>query len=142
MKKALAVILMLQASIAQGYEIDLTVDQLLAESNVVVVGKLSKVKDWIEGDFARGEGFIEVSETLLGAIPRKKRLNLRWANRLYRSGAVEFEDTGDEEFVWFLWRVKDGSFRARYSSCKAPLDEKTQILAAIKKRQAEQGGAR
>ena len=143
MAKALALIWLLAMSVAHaGYEAKLTTSQLLSQSDVVVIGKLMGVKESISDGVAHGEGVIEISDTLDGKVPNSKKVTLHWANRLYRSGALEFADTGETEFIWLLWRAQDGTYRARHSGCQIPLSERAVVLAAIQKRkEAEQGSA-
>lgn len=117
MAKALTLVWLFAVGFVHGYETNLSADQLLAQSDVVVVGKLSGVKEWIADNVVYGEGVIEIFDILYGEAPESKKMTLRWANRLYRSNAVEFDDTGEVKFIWLLWRAQDGSFRARHSGC-------------------------
>lgn len=142
MAKALTLFWLLAMGFSQaGYEAKLSIVQLLAQSDVVVVGKLKGVKEWIADGVAHREGVIEISDALEGKIPESEKATLRWANELYRSGALELSDTGDAEFIWLLWRAQDGTYRARHSGCQIPLSERATVLAAIQKRRAEQGSA-
>ena len=119
------------------YEGKLSTAELLAQTDVVVVGRLTNVKEWSADKVDYGEGTIEVTESLLGALPDTKKVTLRWSNRQYTSGRLDFKETGKLEFVWLLWRAQDGTFRVRHSGQKAPLDQKKQIVEGIEKRKAE-----
>lgn len=141
MAKTFILIWLFAVSIAYGYEGKMTTDQLVSQSDVVVTGKLSGVKEWVADGVEHGEGVIAISDTIHGEVPESKKVTLRWSNRLYRSGALRFSDTGEEKFIWLLWRAQDGSFRAQHSGCRAPLSDRPAILAAIQKRKAEQTGA-
>ncbi len=120
------------------YERRLSTAELLAQTDVVVIGRLTNVKEWSVDKVDYGEGTIEVTETLMGALSDSKKLTLRWSNPQYTSGRLGFKETGKAEFVWLLWRAQDGTFRVRHSGQKLPLDQKMEIVAGIEKRKAEQ----
>jgi hypothetical protein len=113
------------------FEAPQTIAQLLEQTDAVVVGKLSNVKTWSDDVVDYGEGTIVVSEVLHGATPQTREVTLRWSNKSYTTGRLEFEDTGKTEYVWMLWRARDGSYRAHHSARQAPLKKKAEIIAGI-----------
>lgn len=124
---------MLAVVFAHGSESKISVKELLFQTDVVVVGKLSNVKEWDVDDVRWGEGTIQVSEVLDGEVPLGKEITLRWSNPIYRSGVVEFKDTGAMKFVWLLWKPRDGTFRARHSSCQSLFSTRDEIMKEIQK---------
>ena len=113
------------------FETPQTVAQLLEQTDVVVVGKLSNVETWTVDDIDYGEGTILVSEALHGVAPQTKKVTLRWSNNRFTSSTIEFKDTGKTEFVWMLWRARDGTYRAHHTARQAPLAKKAEIVAGM-----------
>lgn len=145
MRKLLSIVIFLLSALTAraGFEVPMSISELLAQTDVVVVGRLTKVEKWAVDQIDYGEGTIQVTEVLFG-VTYTKNLTLRWENQQYTSGRLDFEDTGGTQYVWLLWRARDGTFRVRHSHQKAPLKERSEIVPAIEKMKAghEGGSAR
>lgn len=90
-------------------------EELVADSDLIVVGTLKDVRKYTRGEQDYGRGTIEVKEVLWGKAKPGDRLALRWSNssRII-CPRVEHKPHANKERVWLLKEGRCGTVRADY----------------------------
>ena len=107
-------------------------EDLVAESDLIVVGTLREVKENSHDGVDYGEGVIEVHEVLWGDATRERQLTLKWQN--YSDAVcprVEHRGSQDRKQIWLLTKDKDGSVNADYPHCSLDLGSRTTVEAIL-----------
>ncbi len=89
--------------------------EVMAESDLIVVGTLRGVREWSWLGTDAGRGTIEVTEVLWGSARRGDHLELRWENHGgLECARVEHRWNANKPRVWLLTRGPRGTVRADY----------------------------
>jgi hypothetical protein len=129
----LAVLLMLPVAPAAGRWASIPTDELIADSDLIVVGALEETTEYTRGDRSFGRGTIVVERVLWGRAREGDRLPLRWSNASTIScPRVEHAGSAGRRIIWLLERGRGGTVRADHPGRVLPLleqDEVTDLVA-------------
>lgn len=107
-------------------------EDLVCDSDLIVVGTLSSVNEYSKDGTDYGEGLITVTETIWGAANPGETLTLKWFNE---SGIVcprvEHRQHADKKGIWLLTRSSDGEVRADYPERFVELDLKEKVMKIL-----------
>jgi hypothetical protein len=107
-------------------------EDLVCDSDLIVVGTLSSVNEYSKDGTDYGEGLITVAETIWGAVNPGETLTLKWFNE---SGIVcprvEHGQHADKEGIWLLTLSSDGEVRANYTERFVNLDHKDEVMKIL-----------
>jgi hypothetical protein len=125
---------------AQAELMALPLDQACAQSDLVVVGTLEKLKSFIRGE---GEPFLEgvdaeirVKEVLFGAAS-KGPLPIRWvAARGPVCPRIDHTAQAGRERIWCLTRGEEGFYRANHPQRVLPVSDRAEVEKALQARLA------
>ena len=108
-----------------------SVEELVQESDVIVVGTLRDVTEYTADNTDYGQGRIEVREVIWGAVSPGDSLTLKWQNAsAIACPRVEHRHNADEEGIWLLTRDGD-AVNANYPGRFVELSERTKVEAAL-----------
>jgi hypothetical protein len=133
-KAALFVLLALLAtvSLTRAMWVDIPLEDLLADSDYVVVASLADVKEWSNDKTDFGKGVLTVSEVLSKQQPKVRTLTLLWQNPTGMiCPRVVHEESGGAQFLWLLKRQKNGAVTASHPSRVLPLSERANVEKAL-----------
>jgi len=134
MKQKLIILfnLLLSINAIAGFGTKLSIVQILKETDLVIVGKISQIKTWTVDNIEYAEATITVEETLLGEPPKLKLITIRGAHHIYQSDSLTFKNTEEQKSVWLLWKAQDGTYRSRHSNSQVNIKEKNNVIRQIK----------
>jgi len=119
---------------AQAMWIDFAPEELLKETDYVVIASLSDVKKWTRHNTDFGRGTLNVTEVLSKNALPKSPLILTWANPSnIICPRTEHGDTKGQAYIWLLQTGRDGTVTANHPGQTLSLKEKKKIQKLIKK---------
>lgn len=132
-----AVVLLAPASSAWGRWAYVSLEELVAESDFVVVGTLTDVVQFSDLSQDYGRGIITVEEVLWGRIGRGQRVVLAWDNGMgVICPRLEHAENQGNRGVWLLTASPTGHVRADYPWRFRGLSEKAKIVELLASRPA------
>ncbi len=109
-----------------------SVDDLVPQSDLIVVGKLTNVSEYSSDGMDYGLGRIVVSEVIWGTAAPGDWLDLRWQNETgLVCPRIEHSSAISQEGIWLLTRSPDGTVRADDWGRFVALDQRTEVERAI-----------
>ena len=106
-------------------------DQLVMESDLVLVGTLGEVGEYTRGGRDYGRGVILVNEVLWGNVRRGERLALRWENYHGIGERLNHRQEANRRLVWLLTRGEGGTVRADYPWRVLPLSHRAAVAGLL-----------
>ncbi len=115
-----------------------SLDELVKESDLIVIGTLQSVSEYSKEDTDYGEGMILIEKVVSGNIktingfPLKAgdKIQLKWQNlSMIACPRVEHKGSENKKEIWLLTVENDKTVRADYPGRSVPLDN----LAEVKK---------
>jgi hypothetical protein len=137
-KYALTVLLLsLAAATAFGMWAQISLEHLVRETDLVIVGVLHSVVEGTEGRVDSGSGVIDVHEVIWGAAPVGDSLVLKWSNpAALACPRVEHRHHKGSEAIWLLEVARDGTVRADYPGRTLPLSKREDVINALEEASA------
>lgn len=134
MKKTLLFAVLILALPAFAKWAHVPTETLTQQSDLVVVGSLTEVKEWTAAEVDHGEGTIVVEDVLHGAAKVGDKLHLIWQND---SGIacprVEWKQAEKQQGIWLLTRDKQ-DVRADHPGRFVRVEAKADVIKALKAR--------
>ena len=132
MRKALLLFLLVGLPLSvRGEWAQVSVEELVQESDVIVVGTLRDVSEYTADETDYGQGRIEVREVIWGRVAQGDSLLLKWHNAsALACPRVEHRGHGNLEGIWLLTR--DGEdVKADYPGRFVEMSKRRQVEAAL-----------
>jgi len=107
MKKYILLIAPINAASGYGLEVYMSLSELVPQSEVIVVARLTNVRSWRERDTDLGQGTLRVTRSVLGKYAAGDSLVLMWENpAMLACPRNEHRDTKGKSFIWML-QIRD-----------------------------------
>src|SRR5262245_24858239 len=91
------------------------VDELIQDSDLIIVGTLSGVSEYTSDDVDYGEGTILVEDVIWGDVSLGESLALRWKNGSFVAcPRIEHKHAENKRAIWILTTGPGGEVRADY----------------------------
>lgn len=134
MRKALLLLMLLGLpASARASWAHIPVEELVQDSDLVVVGTLRDVRERTAGGTDYGEGLIHVREVIWGRVSPGDSLRLRWYNpSTILCPRVEHKYNAGEEGVWLL-TLDGGAVAADYPGRFVELSARAEVEAALRR---------
>jgi hypothetical protein len=108
---------------------------LVQDSDVIIVGTLSDVREYSEKGMDYGNGTIQVEEVIWGNITKGQNLALLWSNRTdVVCPRIEHRGHENQKGIWLLTIDEQGNVAANYPRRFVDLTERDQVIDALVKR--------
>ena len=122
-----AFLLILLPTLACGYTSwpFMTIEQLVRQSDIVVIGTLKEVDSWKNGMGKQWFGLIHVEEVLWGNIKKGAEINLRWGSY------INHQNLHGKNGIWLLEETLENSFKADHPKRFCFLDHKSAVESAL-----------
>ncbi|KAF0248798.1 MAG: hypothetical protein FD167_1802 [bacterium] len=112
-------------------------EQLVQESDLIVIGALTDVKEHTENEIEHGRGVITVDKVLWGNVKAGEKLNLTWENAVgIVCPRIDHKDNQQKKAIWLLTVEKNNGVKADYPGRFVELTQKEEILKLIKQNKA------
>lgn len=134
MRKFLALLMLLSLpAAAHASWAEVPLEELVQESDLIVVGTLRDVSERSDGETDYGEGRIDVRAVIWGDVSPGDALTLKWENAsAVACPRTEHKHNADAEGIWLLTRR--GTFvNANYPGRFVELSARRDILAALRR---------
>lgn len=108
---------------------------VVQDSDIIVIGTLTQVREYSDKGMDYGSGTIRVKEMIWGAVLKDQHLTLTWENP---TGVIcpRTEHKGEEnkKGIWLLTFDRQGNARADYPERFAKLKDKDKVIDALMKK--------
>lgn len=134
MRRVLALLMLIcLPAAAQAMWAAVPLDELVQESDLIVVGTLHDVKEHSDGTTDFGEGRIDVREVVWGDVSPGDSLTLKWENAsAVACPRIEHQDNAGKEGLWLLTRSGD-AVSANYPGRFVNLSERRNVELALRR---------
>jgi hypothetical protein len=110
-------------------------DELVQDSDVIVVGTLSNVHHYSDNQMDYGKGTIQVEEVIWGEVSPYQSLALVWQNETgLICPRVEHKGHENRKGIWLLTLGENGNVRADYPWRFVDLKERQKVMNALLKK--------
>ena len=107
---------------------NIPLDRLVQDSDLIVVGTLSQVSQYSDGETDYGQGTITVHQVIWGDVQTNELLTLKWQNPTGRvCPRVEHSSEQGQKAIWLLTKESAGEVRADYPSRFVDLADRAKI---------------
>ena len=110
----------------------LPLEELVCDSDLIVVGTLSSVSEYSKNGMDYAQGTITVDETIWGAVPPGETLTLKWDNpsNLVCPRVGHLHNL-DKKGIWLLTLSSDREVRANHPRRFVELDHKEEVAKIL-----------
>lgn len=139
MKKILSLLIFLCAFKASASEIHLELEELVRESETIVIADLSEIKKWDEKineyeEMQYASGILTVRKSIWGKYKSGDRIALHWRNRsTVMCPRNEHGDTKGQNYIWMLSFDDEGKLITGTNQRVRKLEEEAQIDSLLKR---------
>ena len=110
----------------------LPLEELVCDSDLIVVGTLSSVSEYSENGMDYGQGMITVDETIWGAVTPGETLTMKWDNPSNLGcPRVGHGHNSDKKGIWLLTLSSDCEVRANHPGRFVELDHKEEVAKIL-----------
>ena len=129
------ILLLSMPSLSSAEWVMLPLEELVCDSDLIVVGALSSVSEYSKNGMDYGQGTITVDETIWGAVPPGETLTLKWENPSnLMCPRVGRRDNSDKMGIWLLTLSSDREVRANHPGRFVELDHKEKVAKILSRK--------
>jgi|GEM_PF-3162485 len=126
------VLLLSMPSISSAEWVMLPLEELVCDSDLIVVGTLSSVSEYSKNGMDYAQGTITVDETIWGSVTPGETLTLKWDNPSnLMCPRVGHRHNSDKKGIWLLTRPSDHEVRANHPSRFVELGQKEEVAKIL-----------
>ena len=113
----------------------MTLEELLKQTDAIVVARLTDVKETTKRGTDYGSGTLTVTEVIRGVIKSGGKLRLEWSNRseVY-CPRVEHKPHEGKTRIWLLQASTNGAFTANYPLRVLEVEKRKELDDLLKKK--------
>lgn len=113
-----------------------SLDELVRDSDLIIVGTLQSISEFTENNVDYGEGFILVEKVIFRSAEShngfsfnpKDKLQLKWENNSFVAcPRISHKHSKNKKEIWLLTLESDGTVRANYPGRSRSLDDLSEI---------------
>jgi hypothetical protein len=119
---------------ARGDWAHISTEELLKKTDLVVVARLTDVREFTRGDTDYGIGILVVSDIMRGDSKIDRRIKLEWSNPSQLAcPRVEHRHNVGKSLIWLLEKSRSGGVSANHPWRVISLEEKPRVSALLRK---------
>ncbi|HYF04328.1 MAG TPA: hypothetical protein VEC36_13175 [Patescibacteria group bacterium] len=133
MKKIIGLLLFLCAFKTSALEVQIELEELVRESEIIVIADLSKIGKWNDEKYDYGSGVLTVRKAVWGNYKPGDHINFTWKNgRNVACPREEYTDTRGNFNIWILSFDDEGKIITGTNQRVRPLEEEARIDSILK----------
>ena len=111
--------------------VEYPLSELVLQHDIIVRGKLEKIRKFSDGTFVYAKGLIRVAQTIFGDVKPGDELTLKWTYDPDSIPSGDWAIDAYDEKIWMLVRQGHGEYAASYQSSQE-LEELPQIESNLR----------
>ena len=105
----------------------ISTEKLLEQSDLVVVARMSDLRQTTTNNVDYGSATLTVSEVLKGKETIGQKLTLKWQNEQRISRRIDHSDQNGKTKIWLLQKSTNTTFTANYPGRVLDVDQKDEV---------------